>query len=60
MTAPARFTKDDLKRAFTAAKEADFRVGEVVIFPDGRIVIRSESAAPASLTGGNPWDVELQ
>lgn len=56
MTAPARFKKEDVKRAIGGAAAAGMRIGKVEIAPDGRIVIHSESASPP--VSRNPWDDE--
>lgn len=58
MTAPARFKKDDIKRAIAGATAAGMRIGRVEILPDGRIVLLTDSALPVRGTD-NPWDSEL-
>lgn len=58
MTAPARFKKEDIKRAISGALAAGIRQPVVELYPDGRMVISSQSAA-RPVSGGNPWDAEL-
>lgn len=57
MTAPARFSQADLSRALKGARAGGMRVGRVEIDPNGKIVIVSESVAPAAAP--NPWDEVL-
>jgi hypothetical protein len=54
MTAPARFKKEDLARAVSGVTKGGMRVGRVEIDPSGKIVILSETVAPA--VDPNPWD----
>ena len=58
MTAPARFKKEDIKRAISGALAAGIRQPTLEIFPDGRMVISSQSSV-SSRVAGNPWDAEL-
>ncbi len=58
MTAPARFTKADLVRAFKAAEEADVRV-RIEIEPSGKMVILTESGAASAAANSNSWDKVL-
>lgn len=57
MNAPARFKEADVVRAVRGATKAGMRVGRVEIDPNGKIVILSESIAPA--VERNEWDEEL-
>jgi hypothetical protein len=57
MSAPARFSQADVKRAVSGVTKAGLRAGRVEIDPNGRIVIISESAAPP--VEPNPWDTIL-
>jgi hypothetical protein len=57
VSAPARFKQADLSRAYKALTGAGMRVGRVEIDPTGKIVMLSESVAPAARA--NPWDKEL-
>ncbi len=57
VTVAAKFKQQDVTRAVKGAKAAGMRVGRVEIDPNGRIVILSESVAPASEP--NPWDTVL-
>ena len=57
MTAPARFKQDDIKRAVAGVTAAGMRVGRVEIDPSGKIVILSDTVAPA--TDPNPWDAAI-
>lgn len=57
MTAPARFKQDDIKRAVAGVTAAGMRVGRVEIDPSGKIVILSDTVAPAA--DPNPWDAAI-
>lgn len=55
MTAPARFKKDDVKRAIAGCVAAGMTVGTVRVWPDGTIEVYSPDAAeqprPNSIDG---------
>lgn len=55
MTAPARFTKADIKRAVSGALEGGAEDVLVRVTLDGTLEIRAGSHLPAA-TGGNPLD----
>ena len=50
----ARFTQSDLKRAVKGVSSAGFRVVRIEIDANGKIVMHSASATPATVTGS--WD----
>lgn len=59
MTAAARFTQSDVKRAMAGAKAAGFTRVRVMIDPLGNITAdASNDAMPASTQ--NPWDSLLK
>lgn len=49
-----RFKQSDVTRAINGCKKAGVRVGRVEIDANGKIVILSESVAPAA--AANSWD----
>lgn len=53
-----RFKQADVTRALRGAQAAGMRIGKVEIDPTGKIVILSDTAAPAR-GSANPWDAEL-
>ncbi len=57
MTAPGRFKQEDITRAVAGATKAGMRIGRIEIDPTGKIVILSETVAPA--VDPNPWDAAL-
>ncbi|MCP3735664.1 MULTISPECIES: hypothetical protein [Sphingomonas] len=57
MTAPARFKQDDIARAVSGVIKGGMRPGRVEIDPNGKIVILSDTVAPA--VEPNPWDTCL-
>jgi hypothetical protein len=55
MTAPARFTKADVRRAVKGVEEAGCQIGGVKIGPDGSITVLTAAGVPAN-DRGNPLD----
>lgn len=54
MTAPARFTKADVKRAVTGVASAGLPVASVLIHPNGRIEVLLGKPKPEHESG--EWD----
>ena len=54
MTAPARFTQADMKRAAAGVAKAGLPVARVEVEPDGRIVVII--GGPGAEPSGNPLD----
>jgi len=52
MSAPARFTKADIKRAVSGVVAAGLRVHSVEIDPNGKIVIETEGSPRLRKSGG--------
>jgi len=58
MTQPARFTQSDVKRAVRGAIEGGMAVGEMMIDPNGNIVVKAPVAA-RKLNPRDDWDTVL-
>lgn len=55
MGAPVRFKQADLRRAVKGVEEAGVRIGQIVIDPNGRIVITPIGAVP-DRANDTSWD----
>lgn len=58
MSGAAHFKQIDVQRAVRGATEAGMRVGQVIIEPNGNIVVLSETASVPARR--NPWDSVLK
>lgn len=56
MTAPARFTQGDLKRAAAGAMRAGLHVARIEVDPTGKITIITGRPEAANDKGADEWD----